>query len=323
MVAEEKSKSNRLLFIVPVAALLFLTLCYQYACPAGSSNSCGSSFNKGGGGEEVEEEDGGPLLRYSSSSSSSSSSRSSSSSWYPGESEGPPAEAPAASDEFNFTARDLDRGVAFDIRGRRPRGCSRASPRAGAAACSSLLYSLIVGSHTSEWVSSAPYDDRPLPVLRKTAGRGEVDAVSPRLTGGEYARSPRSSHSSPGLPGGTAEAETLSESVQREASLPIEVFGEGLNIDLERPCECRRPPGAAAASSTTTTTEKGTGREEKEEQEQQEEEEETSSTWLFSRFSTGWSCGLHADWTELTSCVPELMSRRDRKRRKKKKKICA
>ncbi|XP_014210412.1 heparan-sulfate 6-O-sulfotransferase 2 [Copidosoma floridanum] len=25
--------------------------------------------------------------------------------------------------------------------------------------------------------------------------------------------------------------------------------------------------------------------------------------WLFSRYSTGWKCGLHADWTELTSCV--------------------
>lgn len=25
--------------------------------------------------------------------------------------------------------------------------------------------------------------------------------------------------------------------------------------------------------------------------------------WLFSRYSTGWGCGLHADWTELTSCV--------------------
>jgi len=30
---------------------------------------------------------------------------------------------------------------------------------------------------------------------------------------------------------------------------------------------------------------------------------ESSDTWLFSRFSTGWACGLHADWTELVSCV--------------------
>ncbi|XP_078738921.1 uncharacterized protein LOC144952400 [Lampetra fluviatilis] len=32
----------------------------------------------------------------------------------------------------------------------------------------------------------------------------------------------------------------------------------------------------------------------------------TSDTWLFSRFSTGWRCGLHADWTELRACVPAL-----------------
>lgn len=31
--------------------------------------------------------------------------------------------------------------------------------------------------------------------------------------------------------------------------------------------------------------------------------------WLFSRHSTGWKCGLHADWTELTSCVDEMMDK--------------
>jgi len=25
--------------------------------------------------------------------------------------------------------------------------------------------------------------------------------------------------------------------------------------------------------------------------------------WLFSRYSTGWKCGLHPDWTELVGCV--------------------
>ncbi|XP_043315280.1 heparan-sulfate 6-O-sulfotransferase 2-like [Cervus canadensis] len=39
-------------------------------------------------------------------------------------------------------------------------------------------------------------------------------------------------------------------------------------------------------------------------------------TWLFSRFSTGWSCGLHADWTELTSCVPAVVDgKRDARQR--------
>ena len=28
-----------------------------------------------------------------------------------------------------------------------------------------------------------------------------------------------------------------------------------------------------------------------------------SKNWLFSRYSTGWKCGLHPDWTELTGCV--------------------
>lgn len=29
--------------------------------------------------------------------------------------------------------------------------------------------------------------------------------------------------------------------------------------------------------------------------------------WLFSRYSMGWKCGLHADWTELTNCVDNAM----------------
>jgi len=32
-------------------------------------------------------------------------------------------------------------------------------------------------------------------------------------------------------------------------------------------------------------------------------------SWLFSRFSTGWVCGLHADWTELSSCVDNELDR--------------
>uniref|UniRef100_A0ACB8FK45 Uncharacterized protein n=1 Tax=Sphaerodactylus townsendi TaxID=933632 RepID=A0ACB8FK45_9SAUR len=81
-------------------------------------------------------------------------------------------------------------------------------------------------------------------------------------------------------------------------------FGRHLvrNIHLERPCHCRagqkkctcQRPGAAPAEESgggTVGTDKG-------------------DTWLFSRFSTGWSCGLHADWTELTSCVPAAMERR-------------
>uniref|UniRef100_A0A4W3IRD1 Heparan-sulfate 6-O-sulfotransferase n=1 Tax=Callorhinchus milii TaxID=7868 RepID=A0A4W3IRD1_CALMI len=60
-------------------------------------------------------------------------------------------------------------------------------------------------------------------------------------------------------------------------------FGRHLvqNVKLEVPCECR-------AGQKKCTCYRPNRRE----------------TWLFSRFSTGWSCGLHADWTELTNCVP-------------------
>lgn len=37
--------------------------------------------------------------------------------------------------------------------------------------------------------------------------------------------------------------------------------------------------------------------------------------WLVSRPSTGWLCGVHADWTELHECVPQALDRLERKRR--------
>lgn len=67
-------------------------------------------------------------------------------------------------------------------------------------------------------------------------------------------------------------------------------FGRHLvrNIQLERPCECH------AGQKKCTCLRPG-----------------KKETWLFSRFSTGWSCGLHADWTELTTCVPSRMDSRE------------
>ena len=29
-------------------------------------------------------------------------------------------------------------------------------------------------------------------------------------------------------------------------------------------------------------------------------------TWLFSRYTTGWKCGVHADWTMLQDCIPDF-----------------
>lgn len=40
-----------------------------------------------------------------------------------------------------------------------------------------------------------------------------------------------------------------------------------------------------------------------------------SHIWLFSRFSTGWACGLHADWTELKNCVGETLDHKENDRR--------
>ncbi len=33
--------------------------------------------------------------------------------------------------------------------------------------------------------------------------------------------------------------------------------------------------------------------------------------WLVSRYSTGWLCGLHADWSELHECVNNALNRRE------------
>ncbi|KAK5875176.1 hypothetical protein CesoFtcFv8_027688 [Champsocephalus esox] len=75
-------------------------------------------------------------------------------------------------------------------------------------------------------------------------------------------------------------------------------FGRHLvkNIQLEQPCDCM------AGQRKCTCHRPG-----------------RADSWLFSRFSTGWSCGLHADWTELTSCVPTVMNKRDKKSVQKNK----
>ena len=66
------------------------------------------------------------------------------------------------------------------------------------------------------------------------------------------------------------------------------VFNRNLvqNLILERPCEdrgdnvfeCKRPA--------------------------------SNQVWLYSRFSTGWVCGPHADWTELATRVPQILKNR-------------
>lgn len=59
-------------------------------------------------------------------------------------------------------------------------------------------------------------------------------------------------------------------------------FGRHLvqDLDLQRPCTCQRKHKRCYCFRPNR-----------------------NENWLFSRYSTGWKCGLHADWTELTNCV--------------------
>lgn len=68
-------------------------------------------------------------------------------------------------------------------------------------------------------------------------------------------------------------------------------FGRHLvsDLDLDKSCQCHRK-----IKKRCTCLRPG---------------KNSNETWLFSRYSTGWKCGLHADWTELTSCVDDMMDR--------------
>lgn len=68
-------------------------------------------------------------------------------------------------------------------------------------------------------------------------------------------------------------------------------FGRHLvqDLDLAKPCDCRE--NRKRCKCTRPGSE--------------------ASFWLFSRYSTGWQCGLHADWTELTNCVDNALDQRE------------
>ncbi|CAB1328545.1 unnamed protein product [Coregonus sp. 'balchen'] len=176
-------KSNKLI-LVPILAVLFVMIGYQYICPAGS-NSC--HFKTG------ENLRGVSIL--------STQYRTNEDFYTELEDDSPP-KLPS---KFNFTERDLQRHVDFNIKG----------------------YDVIVFLH-----------------IQKTGGT---------------------------------------------------TFGRHLvrNIRLEQPCDCK--PGQKKCTCHRP------GKEE---------------SWLFSRFSTGWSCGLHADWTELTNCVPVIMDKKEAQKNK-------
>ena len=64
-------------------------------------------------------------------------------------------------------------------------------------------------------------------------------------------------------------------------------FGRHLvkDLNLEEPCICPRKRKRCDCFRPDTENEQ----------------------WLFSRYSTGWKCGLHADWTELTDRVEDAL----------------
>ena len=73
-------------------------------------------------------------------------------------------------------------------------------------------------------------------------------------------------------------------------------FGKHLvkNMDLEKPCICYKDRKRCDCENSKR------------------------HMWLFSRYSTGWACGLHADWTELQSCVNDALDKREGSYRKRR-----
>ncbi|XP_047523283.1 heparan-sulfate 6-O-sulfotransferase 2 [Pieris napi] len=67
-------------------------------------------------------------------------------------------------------------------------------------------------------------------------------------------------------------------------------FGRHLvmDLDLKRPCNCQRARKRCHCFRP-----------------------HSNEIWLFSRYSTGWKCGLHADFTELTACVGGELDRHE------------
>lgn len=68
-------------------------------------------------------------------------------------------------------------------------------------------------------------------------------------------------------------------------------FGRHLvqNLNMTSPCQCKRSPSLRCFCKRPVS----------------------NKIWLFSRYSQGWPCGLHADWTELQACVPGYIKKRN------------
>jgi len=86
-------------------------------------------------------------------------------------------------------------------------------------------------------------------------------------------------------------------------------FGKHLvqDIDLESPCLCKRRRKSKKRKFHHSHEEFDVKRDKR--KLKCDCFRPTSKTnWLFSRYSTGWKCGLHPDWTELTECVDKYLN---------------
>jgi len=81
------------------------------------------------------------------------------------------------------------------------------------------------------------------------------------------------------------------------------------DIDLEAPCQSRGGGGGLGGGRK-----KGRKKGRKNRMKNQRFEcfrPGSTNSWLFSRYNTGWKCGLHADWTELTECVDSYLDAKE------------
>lgn len=86
-------------------------------------------------------------------------------------------------------------------------------------------------------------------------------------------------------------------------------FGKHLvnDIDLKSPCLCRRRPKKKKKHQRA----KSNMNRDKRKMKCDCFRPNDDTTWIFSRYSTGWKCGLHPDWTELTECVDDYLNQKE------------
>ncbi|EDV29628.1 uncharacterized protein TRIADDRAFT_19920 [Trichoplax adhaerens] len=88
-------------------------------------------------------------------------------------------------------------------------------------------------------------------------------------------------------------------------------FGRHLvqNLSLKQPCNCQ----GGKKQNASNRNKKGKLKK-RSKLRCQCHRPNSTDIWLFSRYSTGWKCGLHADYTELMECLPHYFRKFDNNR---------